>query len=99
MHVLVEVDHERDLTRQTGESEVQQPPPVVGLDAEAFSRGEKSAGCAGTRDPWSLTRVRPISPVSSFFSWAPAPEIRINRDPRIAAKKLCASFPLPAKFP
>ena len=50
MYILLDVEHERHLGGQPHEAEVHQPPPVVGFEGQAVSRGEKRARCAGTRD-------------------------------------------------
>src|SRR3977135_1003606 len=97
MHVLVEVDHERDLTRQTNESEVQQPPTVVGFDAEACSRGQKGAGRTGTRD--SLVADESTAEPSRQLILLLGACSRSQQRSENRSQYNCASLHLPAKFP
>ena len=100
MHVLVEVDHERDLTHQTDEAEVHQPPPVVGFDAEACSRGEKSAGRTGTRDPLvadESTADQSRQLILFLGRSRPKSDSPVALESQL--KKMSASSHLPAKFP
>ena len=99
MYILLDVDHERHLGGQPHEAEVHQPPPVVGFEGQAVSRGEKRARCAGTRDALVADKSTAYQSVSSFFSWALVFEIRLTSEPRIAAKKIVRFISPPAKSP